>query len=265
MKKKKIMERKKKLNQKGVALIWVYLLSAFLATMIYSFYNLTIWQTKTDVVDSSAEIQAFYLAESAVDEMYHYINANVGAAEFPTISDNLGTGRNYTASYDPATQLVNAIGTVSTGSGSIVKKLSTKIVVAAPFDVPPAVKGGLTANANLTLSGMLIVDGRNHAADGSPIEDEQGIPGLAYYQDNYPQIDESGSVNIGGPTTEPSNPIDPTSLLALSTTNYLTSPEAVFGLIEGDLDSFKNTSLPSSAINGVYYYTAPRRTAGLLN
>ncbi len=268
--KKKIMRKKARLNQKGVALIWVYLLSAFLTTMIYSFYSLNIWQTRTDVVDSSAEIQAFYLAEAAVDDMYKYINDQTedGAAISTTINRgpyNLGTSGTYSSTYDPTNSIVNAIGTVSIGSGTITKKLFTKIVIGTPYDIPPGVQAGITAGSAVELAGLLVVDGRNHDAAGEAIED--GIPGVVYYE-NSDGLTYDDYVGVGGPSTlpnEPGNPIDPTSISPTPSNANLTSPEAVFGLSNGDLDAYKHSTAPTSPVDGVFYYEAPLGSGGTID
>jgi len=266
--KNKIMGKRERLNQRGIALIWVYLLSAFLTTMIYSFYSLSIWQVKTDVVDSSAEIQAFYLAESAVDDIYKDINDLIAAGSEPedpiNISGDFGADKTYTASYDPETGIVNAIGTASVGNGSIIKKLFTKIIIGTPYDIPPGVQAGVTAASAVELTGLLVIDGRNHSPDGEVIED--GISGIAYYQDAAEPIYDD-YVSIGGPSNSPNEPggeepVDPTSILAINSNGYLLSPEAVFGLTEGDFNTYKNSMPPSSTVNGIYYYEAPQGSGG---
>lgn len=260
---KKIMGKKERLNQKGIALIWVYLLAAFITTMIYSFYSLTIWQTRTDVVDASAEIQAFYLAETAVDDMYKYINTQVagGSAISTTVnrSGDLGSGKTFTASYDPSTSMLNATGTASVGTGSIIKKLYTKIVIGTPYDIPPGVEAGLTAGSAIEMSGLLVVDGRNHDISGEVTSD--GIPGITYY-DHSDGLTYDESVSIGGPANQPNEadkgePVDPTSIATTDNNTNLLTPEAVFGLASGDLDAYKSSTPPASTVNGIYYYSAP--------
>jgi hypothetical protein len=243
-------------SERGIMLIWFYLLIVVLIITSGSLYALSMQETRLVQIDTSRD-QAFYLAEAAADQILQ----NIRAANFEdipnqTVPFGLGQG-NYSAQYcsptttpcggsEAALSKITATGTV----GGFSKTLSATIEF---IPTPPGVDGSITSGTDLTINGNFNIDGRDHDMDGNIIGGE-GANGISSGGD----VNLGGSSVIGGNGIAPSNPADPDSYEEVTGTRTFT-PESALGLPPGSLDQYKQASPPRPQelpIHGITYITS---------
>lgn len=232
-------------NEKGIALVWAYLMSVFLLTVLTGFYSYSMW----DVKNMSIELlkpQAFFLAEAAIDKKLSEIRSGNTAALNTTTLTGVGT---YQAGYDPATKIVTGTGT----AGGVTSTVSVKLSNSSDGGVP-GVQGALNVNANANINDYLVIDGRNHDVSGNYINDNNGLAGISFYGSTVLNL---FSVKVGGYTIAPTlSPINPLSVLYRSDNSTNNSLAAVFGFNdESALEPYKHSTPPGNPLNNeVYYY-----------
>ncbi len=233
-------------NEKGIALIWAYLMSAFLLTVLTGFYGYTMWDSRT-MTTELAKPQAFYLAEAAIDKKLTEIRSgNLNSLTTVTLP-SVGT---YQATYDPTNNIITAMGTTSGTTTTVAVTIGN-----AGQIVPPGVNAAVTVPAGVNLTGNLTIDGRNHLGDGSLLSVGNGLGGVATYQGVIGV--EQTNVKIGGFATAPMPmPIDPTVLFQMTTDSHNQTLNAVLGLSNSSsLTSVTYQVPPSQALNHqIYYY-----------
>lgn len=233
-------------NKRGVALIWSYLLSVSLLTMLTSFYTVSTWDLKNLAIEGQ-RTQAFYLAEAGIDKMLTQIKAgnfsNINATQ-------LGTSGSYEVTYNATNQTVTSVGRSNLNlSQTLVAKVG-----GVDTGIPPGALSAFTVG-NIDISGNFYIDGSNHDANGTLLNDGNGMPGIAYYGDTFTKWPDSVFVGSEGET--PAYPSSPTSELSLTANDSIKSVNAVFGLSESStvLNQYKHDIAPSEALdNEVYYF-----------
>ncbi|MBI4231307.1 MAG: hypothetical protein HY608_10765 [Planctomycetes bacterium] len=141
------------------------------------------------------------------------------------------------------TYTLRATGTYASASRTI------EVDVATP-SLSAIVRGAITARASIDTLGSLIVDGRDYNAAGVLVD--AGTYGISTPGD----FDQGGSSKIGGQGAAPARPALPNSYEEFADPPYPSTPEEVFGLAEGDLDSIKTDVPPTFPLdNEIYYYT----------
>lgn len=220
--KKKKTGKGKAEERKGIALIWTYMVSAFLLTTLAGFYEVTRVDTRLAAIDSQS-LQAFYLAESGIDKIIHDIKSEGYMSANPRLI-TVGNVGSFLASYDAANHIITSTGT----SGGVSKTVTVKFTITGT--PPPGAHGALTISSPTQISGpSLFIDG------GTP------IAGLSYY-DTLPPIDTG--VSIGGNGTTPQEPANPLALNQLQSNETLTSAEAVLGAPRDSLLPYTHAELP---------------------
>ena len=100
-------------------------------------------------------------------------------------------------------------------------------------------------------NGAVIVDGREHDANGNLIA---GQPGKFGVSTSTPTFNQGGNSKVGGNGIPPANPANPATY-ELNAPPLPDTPEKVLGVSAGALDQYKTGTPPSSAFNGIVYLT----------
>lgn len=227
-------------NEKGIILIWFYLLIAMLIVAGGSLFALSFHESQLITIEQGRH-KAFYLAEAGIDQKLQQLRTGNQSAIPPT---TLGEGT-YSAAYDNTTKQIQATGTVNGISRSIVAVVSKTS--------PPGVKGALTSQGDVSFSGNIQVDGRDHDSAGNLITGAGGTG--TYGASSGGTITQSGSSDIGGNGIAPASPADPSTIQQNATENTYTTPEELLGVAAGSLDVYRTSTMPSLPMSGIVYYT----------
>ena len=224
-------------NEKGMMLIWFYILIAILVIMGGSLYALAFQESLLISIDQSRD-KAFYLAEAGLDKKLQELRAgNTNNIS----STSLGQGT-YSVTYNSSTKQVRSIGTVN--------GLSKTVVAVVAKTIPPGVKGALTSQGNISFSGDIQVDGRDHDSSGN-LTGASGTFGAS----SGGTVSQGGSSDIGGNGIAPASPANPATIEQNQSDNAWTTPEQLLGVAAGSLDSYKTSNEPSWPMSGIVYYT----------
>ena len=230
-------------NEKGMMLIWFYLLITVLLIMGGSLYALSFQESSLIKIDQTRD-KAFYLAEAGLDQKLQELRS--GNTSNVT-STSLGEGT-YSVTYDATTKQVQSTGTVD--------GLSKTVIAVVQKTLPPGVKGALTSEGDISFSGNIQIDGRDHDSSG----DLTGDSGT-YGASAGGTVTQSGSSDIGGNGIAPASPANPATIEQNQTDNAWTTPEELLGVSAGSLDSYKTSSTPTFPMSGIVYYTGTGLTA----
>ena len=223
-------------NERGMMLIWFYLLIVTLMIMGGSLHALTFRESQLIAIDQSRN-RAFYLAEAGIDRKLQELRVgNVNAVSNATLGD--GT---YSVTYDSTTKQITATGT----DNGVTKTL----VAVVSKTAPPGFKGAITAVGNIAFNGNISVDGRDHDSSGN-LTGDAGTYGAS----SGGTITQGGSSTIGGNGFSPALPANPAAI-EQHADNAFTTPEAVLGVTAGSLDQYKTSTPPATPMSGIVYYT----------
>ena len=156
-------------NQKGMMLIWFYLLITILIITGGSLFGLAFQESRLIAIDQSRD-KAFYLAEAGLDrklkELKEGNTTNILGVSF-------GEG-NYTVYYCPTVtdedevtapcQLNKPPQIIATGAVNGISKTTVAVVSKI---IPPGVKGAMTSEGNMSFNGSITVDGRDYDSNGN--------------------------------------------------------------------------------------------------
>ncbi len=224
-------------NEKGIMLIWFYLLIAVLAITGGSLYALSFQESQLTAMDQ-ARNKAFYLAEAGLDRKLRELRIGNSNAIATT---SLGDGT-YSATYNPATKQIQSTATVNG---------ITKTLIAVVLKQKPAgVRGAITSVGDIAFNGSIDVDGRDHDSSGNLT----GDPGT-YGASSGGTVTQGGSSTIGGNGFAPAKPANPAAV-EQNADNIFMTPEEVLGLQPGSLDQYKTSTPPATPFNGIVYLTA---------
>ncbi len=224
-------------NEKGMILIWFYVLIAVLVIMGGSLYALSFQESMLTTIDQARD-KAFYLAEAGLDQKLHDLKAGNTSN---ISSTSLGDGT-YSVTYDATTKRISSTGTVNGVSKTVVSVVAKTI--------PPGVKGALTSQGDISFSGNITVDGRDHDSSGNLT----GASGT-YGASSGGTVSQGGSSDIGGNGVAPASPANPATIEQNQTDNSWTTPETLLGVASGSLDQYKTSSTPTFPMSGIVYYT----------
>ncbi|MBI3999929.1 MAG: hypothetical protein HY351_04870, partial [Candidatus Omnitrophica bacterium] len=239
-------------NEKGVILIWFYLLVVMLIITSGSLFALSFQESQLTAIDQSRN-KAFYLAEAGIDWKLKELRSGTTPAT-PSFAEG-----NFSVSYCQST----ASGTTPAPaapcaydqpdmiiSSGTVSGITKTIVAVILKQKPPGAKAGITSEGNMSFNGNIAVDGRDHDANGNLT----GDPGT-YGASSGGIVTQSGSSDIGGNGFVPTSPANPASIQQ-NADNPFTTPEELLGLEAGSLDQYKTSTPPSEMpFNGIVYYT----------
>ncbi len=236
-------------NEKGLALIWAYLVAVFLLTLLTGFYSLTTWDSKHLAIDTQ-KTQAFYLAEAAIDRKLNEVRqGNTNALQ---VNDFFSLG-SYHADYsvvpsalDDTYYMITATGTAGGQTEKVLVSMR-KIL----RSLPPGVKGASTIRSKATIAGKLTIDGRLWSADGLTCLTclANGKPGVAGIANKWslgtPTINSTAATKIGGYSIAPATNPSPLVFNTTATTDMDNDTlRHVLGLADAnpiDLNSYKTT------------------------
>ncbi|PIW64269.1 MAG: hypothetical protein COW12_06915 [Candidatus Omnitrophica bacterium CG12_big_fil_rev_8_21_14_0_65_45_16] len=241
-------------NEGGFALIWTLLICLLLFGLMTGFYSVTINDSKLSAVDT-ANTQAFYLAESAIDQKLAELR--LGNTD-PLLETALGTMGTFEAVYDADNHTITASGT----SGDATRT-ATVILETGALSTPPGAEAALTAKGRLSIQdSYMTVDGNDHDLNGDDTSGTE-MPGVAYYYTSSTTIGGGTNVKIGGNNSVPiASPYNPVSIELLPNANDQISVNAILGLPEDShaLDIYQSTSPPGAPLNNEIYYYTPTAT-----
>ena len=236
-------------DQKGMMLIWFYLLITVLVITGGSLYGLAFQESMLIMIDQSRD-KAFYLAEAGLDQKL----VQIRAGNLNSTSGSLSEG-SYSVSYCPKTVSGATSPCANNQPGQIisigtVNGATKKVVAVVTKTVPPGVKGALTSQGDISFSGDIQVDGRDHDSSGNLT----GASGT-YGASSGGIVSQGGSSDIGGNGVAPSSPANPVTIEQYQTDNAWTNPEELLGVSTGSLDQYKTSNVPSFPMSGIVYYT----------
>ncbi len=221
-------------QEKGSGLIWVYLATAVLGVSSAGLSSLGLWQSKLISVEVVRE-QAFYYAEAGIDQKLREIRIG-NAGNIPSTAIGAGT---FSVTYDSTAKLITSTGV----SGGVSRTITAKVNKTPPSGL----RGVITGNGNMTTSGSVTVDGRDHDLGGSMVG-----PG-SYGVSTSGTFTQSGSSEIGGNGAAPDDPA-PAGAVQTNGPVTPTTPEEVLGLPAGSLDVYKTTTVPTLPMNNQVVY-----------
>ncbi len=231
-------------NEKGILLIWVYLLIAVIFVLSGGLYTLA-RQEFRNVSILASENQAFYAAEAGIDDVLSQLKSGVSPEELADpITDSAGVAQ-YQASYNIPDKTITSTGT----AGGISKTLRMQIDKGIPPGMRPA---AVSSNSDVTFSGNITIDGREHNLDGSVKGD--GTYGIS----SGGNVIISGNVMVGGPLAEnaPVKKEFPSGAYQAGVNEKIyKNPEQVLGLPPGSLYDYRSTLPPETLPNGLVYLT----------
>ncbi len=224
-------------NERGMMLIWFYILITVLVIMGGSLYALSFQESSLIGIDQARD-KAFYLAEAGLDRKWKELKTSNTSN---IASTSLGDGT-YSVTYDATTKQIHSTGTVN--------GLSKIVVAVVPKIIPPGVKGAFTSEENASFSGNIQVDGRDHDNTGA-LTGASGTYGVSAGG----TVTQSGSSDIGGNGFAPSSPANPAAIQQNLSNYEYSTPEALLGVTVGSLDQYKTSTMPSLPMSGIVYYT----------
>ena len=243
-------------NEKGIVLIWFYLLVVLLLASTASIYALSFQESQLLHMDQ-ARHKAFYLAEAGIDRKLQELRSTGNTGNIrPT---DFGNG-NYSVEYDASEGLITSTGTFSVGDGQITKT----IVVQVDIPIPPGVRGSITSSDNVSINGNITVDGRDYAYNETTGAWEVVGDGTYGISSNG-TVNQGGNSEIGGNGTAPQRNATINEYEENSTATIYTTPEEALGLSPGSLDEYKTTSPPPEGYEGIWYMTEDWIGANLSN
>lgn len=191
-------------------------------------------------LDSGGNYRQFY------DVFYGVVQENVQTGTKTVVNPN--TGEQVTVSgYAAGDEVLISTGSVLLNGVEMARKLIRATVrQRSLIDARAAVAISGVASTN----GSVIVDGREHDADGN-LTGAPGVYGISTSSSTYNQ---GGNSKVGGNGIAPASPANPLSY-EINAPPLPTTPEGIFGVDNGALDSFKTTIPPSEPFNGIVYLT----------
>ena len=242
-------------NEKGIVLIWFYLLVVLLLASTASIYALSFQESQLLHMDQ-ARNKAFYLAEAGIDDMLQTLRTTGDPGPLP-IPGTLGGG-NYSVTYDANRGIVESTGTSPVGNDQITKIIRAKVELITP----PGIKAPITSNSDVSLTGNIAIDGRNHVYNADTGQWEVSGAGT-YGVSSTGIVMQGGSSMIGGNGIAPTAFPDSTPAIEQNTTSIYAdptnpTPEEALGLAPGSLDN--DTSVkrraPEPGESGIFYLTS---------
>lgn len=222
-------------NEKGMVLIWFFLLITILLITSGGMYALSFQESKLVEINKYRN-QAFYLAEAGLDKKLQELRST----NLSNISSTTFSNGTYSATYDANTKIVTATGTYN-GVSRVIKARVAKMT-------PPGVRGAITSTGDVSFNGSIVVDGRDHDSSGNVVG--SGTYGVS----SGGTVNQGGSSTIGGNDFTPTDPANPAAI-EQNASSVTANPEAALGVAVGSLDAYKTSTPPTLPMSGIVYYT----------
>ena len=193
---------------------------------------------------AAARLTAHTLANLSLDSLS---SSSAWRTGYSGVSMSEGTG--WATLVDNATDTSLSAGQVRvTAWAASGHAADTVVVMATVPTVPPAVRGGITANSTVKTLGNLVIDGRDHDMNGALIPG-QGTLGVSTF-------DQSGSSTGGGTSGGvdymPSKPANSAIVEENASYTFPANPDQVFDYEQGTL-----MTMAQSGANGGQFVTDP--------
>ncbi|HRZ87610.1 MAG TPA: hypothetical protein P5287_07320 [bacterium] len=250
---RELSTREKRINRGSV------IIASALFVLVMSFvvgnYLVIVSSGSIGVKKLNDSTKALYLAEAGVQRMIYQTNSGGSTS----VTGSLGSG-SYTASYTAGG--INTDGNIrSTGTVSGISRTVTVDIL----DIPPGVRGVVTSNSNLSVGGLMTVDGRDHWFFGVPMSRRPGMYGVSTNASS--DFFQSGLAEVGGNGISPDNPANPATYQDRdnnpppSTPAYASTPWDALGVSQSWYEAnVPASSEPPSWFIGVKRYDPPGGT-----
>ncbi|NUN09973.1 MAG: hypothetical protein HUU54_12450 [Ignavibacteriaceae bacterium] len=152
---------------------------------------------------------------------------------------------------------VTIYSTFLSRNSSLTAYVRKPTITVVPAATPPGVKGLVASRGNITTSGNMTVDGRNHDANGNLLGGSTGSWGIW----TMGTISQSGASQIGGASSgtnyAPSKPANSNSVKSGMTGTVATTPDEVMGGASGGYPEGTLKEIAQAALSGSQYVTNP--------
>lgn len=241
--------------------ILIYVLGSML---IFSIFNSIANESLTDATKTSADLYISNQSRNIANSVVSMLVSQVGdsntyrATTTQTISSVFGGSATYRV-IDTTINSKNYIKIISTGNYSGMSKTAIAVIeIPSGGYIPATVKAAVSTNNEVTTSGSLIVDGRDHDLNGNVIAGT-GTLGIWSTED----ISQGGNSQIGGTQSGTDyNPSKPANSNTLDDEvsypgGYPNTPDSVLGGRAKGFPEGTLKSLAQSGVNGSQYTTNP--------
>lgn len=245
----------------GAALILVIILT-FIGTLVIGAVSLSSRYTIKRSSGRRINVEALSIAEAGKEKALGQLRFRQITPPPDTMivlysNQPFGNG-----SYTVTCSTNTAFDTILLHSTGNIETETVTLEVIAKINMGKWFKGAVTARTDVVTKGGIQIDGRDHDTTtlfGTPLG-TGGIVGVAAGG----TVSAGGSSTIGGRFTAPQQATVPGETVAenIDLTDYPQTPEEVFGLPPGALDSYKCTTCPPSTYFGIVYTETPCDFAG---
>ncbi len=262
----KTLIRKWKMYERASSIVFVLMLIAIF-TLVLGGYLTAISSGSIGTARIADQERAFYGAEagiyrqfyelkvSAITSLTGTLNAGTFSVSYATVYNNSQSSSttNLTAGGQSLSVLTPAYGIAAMGTAGTM----TRAITVQTLAIPPYVGGAATVNSSVTTSGNIVIDGRDHNADGS-LTGDPGVDGISCAG----TITQTGSSTIGGNGNAPASPALPSSMEQLVNPFPSTQPWDILGVSQAWFQANVpvHDTPPPAGSSGIYYYTPPSGT-----
>ncbi len=243
-------------NNQGSILLGVFLIGITIMALVMITFRITN-DTTNSVKKRKENINAFNIAEAgkeiALAELRSGKKVPYPDSTITFYSNSPFSGGTYSVTCYGNSSL-DTITLISTGKkGGQEAILETKCLIQYnDFTVNANVNAAITARSEVTASGNITIDGRDHDHLGNLVG--TGVKAIK----SCDAITQTGNSRIGGDGTAPAkNVSDPIIEDYVSDGGYPETPEQLLGLPENALNQFKTSVMPSLPFSGVVYFVPP--------
>lgn len=251
-------------NNRGSMLLGVFLIGITIMALILITFRITN-DTTNSVKKRKENISAFNIAEAgkeiALADLRSGKQVPFADSTVTFYSDNPFASGTYTVICQGNSSL-DTITLTSTGKrGNQEAILEVKCLIRYnDFTVNANVDAAITTRSEVTASGNITIDGRDHDHLGNMIG--TGVKAIK----SCDSITQTGNAKIGGDGTAPAKGVsDPIIEDYISDGGYPETPEQLLGLPENALNQFKTSVLPPLPFSGVVYFIPPSDTFNMPN
>lgn len=251
-------------NNRGSMLLGVFLIGLTVMALITITYRMTS-DTTNSVKKRRENISAFNIAEAGKEFALAELRSGK-KVPFPDSTITFYTKNPFSGGYYSVTcygdENLDTITLTSIGvRGNQSATLEAKCLIKYnDFTVSASIDAAVTTRSDVTASGNITIDGRDHDINGNMIG--TGTKAIKSCDD----ITQIGNSKIGGDGDEPAKDVtDPVIEEYITSADYPETPEQLLGLPEGALNQFKTSTLPSMPFSGIVYYVPPYDTFNVPN
>lgn len=243
-------------NNRGSMLLGVFLIGVTIMALVMITFRITNDTTKS-VKKRKENINAFNIAEAGKEFALAELRSGK-KVPFPDSTVIFYSNSPFSSGTFSVTCYGNSsldtITLISTGKiGDQKAILEAKCLIQYnDFTISASVDAAITTRSEVTVSGNITIDGRDHDTSGAVI----GTGKKAIK--SCDKITQTGNSKIGGDGTAPAkNVTDPIIEEYVGDGGYPETPEQMLGLPEGSLNQFKTSKLPALPFSGIVYLVPP--------